>query len=573
MNLRRFENLWGILLVLLLIGCIAAFFLTRDRSAAPAATAKAQAPLVDDRLLQTAHQLAATADTSAEQDLAREALRVADHELDQAFATALREKVAPTTPASGPLKQVIDRINQLTARIASDQDRIAKLTKSAAGENAAADQLALAQAQLALDQDELADAQQDLAREGGDPHAKLERALQEHEAAQHQGELPKVVAATAPATLREKVRLWLGLGDRERQLAGARQQTAEKAAKLGRAHDTLKKLLANQSSNDAETAALVARLRNLSDQSKTLVELGKRIEDTQQLRDLYQRWIGVVEERRRGALHQVLGSLAWVLAILFAVTGIDKALQHAFGGQLDRRRLQQLRLTAGIAVQAVGVVLILLIVFGPPTQTSTMIGLATAGLTVALKDFIVSFFGWFVLMGRNGVRVGDWVEIQGVSGEVISTGVWRTVLLEMGGHAGHPTGRRVAFMNSFAIEGHYFNFSTAGQWLWDELQISLPATGDPYQMAQQIRQIVEHETEADAKAAEQDWAQVAREYGVHAFSATPAVALRPAATGMDAVVRYITRAPERHKARSRLFEAIITLLHERVALSSATVPE
>jgi small-conductance mechanosensitive channel len=38
---------------------------------------------------------------------------------------------------------------------------------------------------------------------------------------------------------------------------------------------------------------------------------------------------------------------------------------------------------------------------------------------LALRDFIVAFFGWFALTGKNGIRVGDWAEIEGVSGEVI----------------------------------------------------------------------------------------------------------------------------------------------------------
>ena len=152
----------------------------------------------------------------------------------------------------------------------------------------------------------------------------------------------------------------------------------------------------------------------------------------------------------------------------------------------------------------------LLIVFGTPGQMPTIIGLATAGMTVVLRDFIVAFFGWFVLIGRNGVRVGDWVEIKGVGGEVIEIGVFKTVLLEMGNwtNTGHPTGRRVSFMNGYAIEGVYFNFSTAGQWLWDELQVTVPAAGDPYGTAQRIRETVEKETEADAQLAEQDWERI-----------------------------------------------------------------
>ncbi len=80
-------------------------------------------------------------------------------------------------------------------------------------------------------------------------------------------------------------------------------------------------------------------------------------------------------------------------------------------------------------------------------------------------------------MGKNGIRLGDWVEINGVTGEVVELGMFHTVLLETGNwtDSGHPTGRRVTFTNSFAVEGHYFNFSTSGQWLWDELQIVLPA--------------------------------------------------------------------------------------------------
>ncbi len=76
------------------------------------------------------------------------------------------------------------------------------------------------------------------------------------------------------------------------------------------------------------------------------------------------------------------------------------------------------------------------IIFGMPTQTTTVLGLAGAGLTVAMKDFIVAFFGWFVLMGRNGIRVGDWVEINGVAGEVVEVGLLKTILLETGSWSG-----------------------------------------------------------------------------------------------------------------------------------------
>ena len=264
----------------------------------------------------------------------------------------------------------------------------------------------------------------------------------------------------------------------------------------------------------------------------------------------------------------LLRSLGAIFAILLAVVLLDRAIRHAFRHQkVDRRRLHQLRIMAIIAVQFLGAAVILLIVFGAPTQMTTIIGLATAGLTVVMKDFIVAFFGWFVLMGKNGIHMGDWVEIEGVGGEVIEIGLLKTVLLEMGNwtDTGHPTGRHVAFVNSFAIEGHYFNFSTAGQWLWDELQVMLPSKGDSYQMAEQVRVTVERETESDARQAEQDWERVTHQYGTRTFSAKPTVDLKPSVNRLDVNVRYITRAPERYEVKSRLFQKIVELLHQPAA--------
>jgi small-conductance mechanosensitive channel len=190
------------------------------------------------------------------------------------------------------------------------------------------------------------------------------------------------------------------------------------------------------------------------------------------------------------------------------------------------------------------------------------LGLAGAGLTVALKDFIVAFIGWLVLMGKDGIRLGDWVEINGVTGEVVQLGMFHTVLLETGNwtDSGHPTGRRVTFTNSFAIEGHYFNFSTSGQWLWDELQIVLPAGQDPYPIVDAIQKKVVEVTAESARQAEQEWQGAARSRDMKALSAAPAINVKPIIGGIEVAVRYITRANERYQLRAKLNQAAVDLL-------------
>ena len=247
------------------------------------------------------------------------------------------------------------------------------------------------------------------------------------------------------------------------------------------------------------------------------------------------------------------------------------------GTTAGRRRSGAVRLVARYITQVIGLLVILLVLLGVPTQLSTILALAAAGLTVALKDFIVAFFGWFVLMGSNGIRVGDWVEINGVGGEVSQISLLRTVLLETGNwnDAGHPTGRKVAFVNSFAIEGHYFNFTTSGQWLWDELDVLIPPGHDPDRVTEDILKIVTEETQSDASAAEQEWKRITHQSLVQSSSAAPTINVRPTNLGINLVVRYIVQAHDRYAVRTRLYQKIVGALHGKgipQASAETTVP-
>ena len=142
--MKRLNTVPAVILAVLLIGCLVAAFMTRNAGTRPAATAKTvagdQAVARDMALFDTADRLAALAETSDEKNQAQEAQRLADHELDQAFATALRQAVAYRVPA-GPLRDLAARIDQLKTQIADEKERIAQLDKKAT--DSAADQVDL----------------------------------------------------------------------------------------------------------------------------------------------------------------------------------------------------------------------------------------------------------------------------------------------------------------------------------------------------------------------------------------------------------------------------------------------
>jgi small-conductance mechanosensitive channel len=588
---------WAIAVALLLVVLVtgAAFVVTggnRSSSAKAAGSKASQTGLVDLSVLTTARGLAQLAVTPEEQSLAQEAARVADHEVDLAFADALREAREQTSENDPKHRELNARVHAAQATVDDDKAQIVQLkaklaTAKPGDQQVLQDQIALLEAQQAPDEDELDVAKEDLIRAGGDREGAVERQREEHEANEDRlAQSRPVPAATidlTPANLAGQVQAWMWLRNKEASLESALRQGKDLGQGLLVQHDVLERRVnteavqrqqarqqavelrqnhARGAVSKEDAAAALEAFEHSSDDQRLLSGYNKQLQDVKELSDAYASWIALAGVQRRALLHAMLRSLLWILLIVFVTYLASRLVDHFFDEATpEKKRLITLRGVVRIALQVVAVLLIALVIFGAPNQAPTVLGLAGAGLTVALKDFIVGFFGWFVLMGRNGIRVGDWVEINGVVGEVTEIGLLRTVVMETGNwtDTGHPTGRKVAFVNSFAIEGHYFNFSTAGQWLWDELQITIPAGVNPYPIVESIQKLMEEETRTSSSQAEKEWQKSAGPR-MQSLSVAPAIHLRPTPAGVELQVRYITSASERYAMRSRMYEKIVRLL-------------
>jgi len=589
------------IVLLALLGAVAyGLFRTGQPASAPTINTEAayggaaQGPIVDQTPLMSAQRLAQMPTTAEELPFAQEALRLGDHDMDLAFAAAVRNAQEHPPVLSAEAKETEARLQQSERAVEADKAEIARLT--AAYEKAGADkkdalddQLDVAKAQQELDQDEADDAKQDLIRAGGDPKGRIQSMVEEHEATSHVADTMHVsVDTTVEAQgLIHRVQRWSALHQKQLLLWKAKQDAESLAMSLTAQHNALESQISCGKAHAARTNAqatssavagdsrkasnlnreestnLVKATKLRASEQKTLAGFGKRIDDQKQLADVYAKWAGVLAAKQRSVIHRMFIGLVIIFGILLVGIFFDSWLEQLLGKtSLDRRQVETMRTVTRVAVQICAVLFILLVIFGPPNQLGTILGLAGAGLTVALKDFIVGFLGWFVLMGKNGIRLGDWVEINGVTGEVVELGMFHTVLLETGNwtDSGHPTGRRVTFTNSYAIEGHYFNFSTSGQWMWDELQVVLPTGQDPYPVIDAIRKKVAEATTESAKQAEQEWQHAASSRQMSALSAAPAINVKPVIGGVEIAVRYITRANERYQLRAKLYQAAVDLL-------------
>jgi small-conductance mechanosensitive channel len=550
----------------------------------------AQGPIVDQTPLLTAQQLAQMPTSEEEKSFGEEALRLADHQMDLAYAAAEREAEEHPPAMSTEAKEIEARLQDAEDVLDADNALVEKLTAeeakaTGAKKDALHDQLILATAHQEEHQDEVDDAKEDLERAGGDPKSRIEAMMQEHKASSAATDALRVKVTTAAEErgLIHRFEQWLAFHQKQLLLWKAKQEAESAAAALSAQHNLLdaqitaeKKSLpppAGKPAASQEAASspnkppsdetLLKASKRRAATRKALASFDKQIDDQKQLAQNYENWIAALAAKQRTVLHGALDGISFILGILLIGIFFDSWLERLLGKtSLDRRQVETLRTVTRVGVQVAAVLFILLVIFGPPGQLGTFLGLAGAGLTVALKDFIVAFIGWLVLMGKNGIRLGDWVEINSVTGEVVELNMFHTVLLETGNwtDSGHPTGRRVTFTNSFAIEGHYFNFSTSGQWLWDELQLVLPTGQDPYPIIDAIQKRVAEATAETAKQAEQEWKSAARSRDMSALSAAPAINVKPVIGGVEIAVRYITRATERYQLRAKLYQAAVDLL-------------
>ncbi len=216
--------------------------------------------------------------------------------------------------------------------------------------------------------------------------------------------------------------------------------------------------------------------------SEILIPLTKERVLLQQYQHNLGNWRDSAERQYHDALTALavrLGIVAGILAIVFVLAEVWRhaVLRYA----REPRRRYQLLLVRTIVLWTIVIGVVGLSFVSEISTFATFAGLITAGLAVAMQSVLVSVVGYFFLIGKYGIRVGDRIQIGTVVGEVIDLGLVRMHLMELNqqGPLG-PTGRVVAFANLivFQASGGLFKQIPGVNLSWHETTLILPAVKD-----------------------------------------------------------------------------------------------
>jgi small-conductance mechanosensitive channel len=299
---------------------------------------------------------------------------------------------------------------------------------------------------------------------------------------------------------------------------------------------------------DAATAAQQRQqLDQLGAEFKELAAIAIPLSKQNILFGLYQKslesWHIEVLSDVKGVLERLLVRLA-ILAIFIGIVLIlgEIGKRTIFRYVHEPHRRYQFLLLRKIAL---GFAIVIIVALGFASRLDSAVtyaGLLTAGIAVALQNVIVAVVGYFFLIGRYGIRVGDRVQISGVTGEVVDIGLVRIQVMELGGSsADTPTGRVVAFSNSVVFQptAGIFRQIPGTDFVWHEVSITLAPDSDFKTVRERILKAVNSvladyndELERQNRAMEQNL------LGVPGGVLKPNVQLRLTPSGLDALVRF-----------------------------------
>jgi hypothetical protein len=141
--------------------------------------------------------------------------------------------------------------------------------------------------------------------------------------------------------------------------------------------------------------------------------------------------------------------VALILGLLFGMGEISRRL--ALGRIQDPNRRRLISMVHRLLTLCAIAVVALFSVASDLSSLATYFGLLTAGIAVALQNVILASLGYLVLMGKRGIRIGDRVQVSGITGEVTNMGMLQFQLREFDVEEGRFTGHVATFSNSLVF--------------------------------------------------------------------------------------------------------------------------
>lgn len=225
----------------------------------------------------------------------------------------------------------------------------------------------------------------------------------------------------------------------------------------------------------------------------------------------------------------------------------------------DIKARHTVRKNVAYSVTLVNVVIIFFIWIQSMNSITIFLGVASAGVALALQEVILCVAGWFLILVRHPFEVGDRIEINGIKGDIIDIRVFQTSLLEIGNwvNADQSTGRIVNIPNSYVFKHQNYNYSRGFEFIWNEIPILLTFESDWKRGREVMISHAKRMAEGLEEKVHRKIDVMRNRYMIFYGKLTPIVYVNIRDSGVELTLRYLTEAKGRRQTEDDLSRAIL----------------
>ena len=259
-------------------------------------------------------------------------------------------------------------------------------------------------------------------------------------------------------------------------------------------------------------------------------------------------------------VHVMLLASAVVILVYILLRILIKVLVRKRIGDLTRR--YYVTLTTEYILGAIAIVTLVTIWFRDQVNMGAFLGLATAGLAIALNQPITNLAGWLFIVVRQPFKVGDRIQIENdVTGDVIDIRLFMCSLLEVGNwvDADQSTGRIIHVPNSMVFNKSIANYTLGFSYIWNEIPVTVTFESDWKRAREVLEKVADENVESVSKEAAESIRKAAdrHRYMIHYQHLTPIVYVKVVDIGVTLTLRYLCDTRKRRRSETELWSSIL----------------
>jgi len=304
--------------------------------------------------------------------------------------------------------------------------------------------------------------------------------------------------------------------------------------------------------------------KDIEDQIKTFIPVIEIFKTTE---NVYSKKIDEIELNLKNEIQKEIGRTLTIGAIILFFVFLLFIIKYLVKKYMsDNERFYTINKALNISFVTILILTLLLAYIENVSYLVTILGFASAGIAIAMKDWFMSIMGWVTIVMGGAIHVGDRVKFvrDGMEyvGDIVDISVLRmtmhediTLTTEM---LNRRAGRIIFIPNNFIFTDMIANYSHAGlKTVWDGIDFLVTFDSDIHKASQIAKEIAKKYSKGYTDITRKQLNKLRSQYSVKNTNVEPRVFTLIEPYGMKISIWYLTNSYATLTLRSTISAEII----------------